>query len=630
MVQRHQIMSVPSFVWNFLVSLRSRWVLLSLIHLTALVHLAVYLSQPDKEISQPLQALSLAIVLLALAVFALMAWLNDARVQRFRARLEPLSWPITLSMLALLAVYGITIRPEWIYAHLALVLVATTANVVVTFFNNPLPIPRRWQVGLLLLILTGVVCVRAYSLSTYPIMNEVDEPWGLSRDISVARTGHVTDLLMLGVNGDPTYYQSHWAVPIGLWLRALGATTLWHVRLFHLLVMLVIMLVTALAARNLYGSQTALFTGAAIFSSAIAFLGLRARHDIGLALALACSIWLFSVALQRRQNRLHFLAGLVMGLGMFAHYHALLIAPAVALALYLPHMLGLRGQNRPASWGNATFYAVGVGVGFAAVVAVQVLPDVQMFLAMREPRNPTTFKKFLQTVLRHLDTLSQVSQWETLLIYLGLITAILRHQRRDWTLAALFVFCHLALGAGNAAVFDYHVVPLVPIYGLLIGAMLANGIGLTLKRTRFAALVIGFCALMPGLGATVDGPLRYLLSRQPVFPPAPPVAAWIRQNLPPDTTILGEHLYYLWLQDYRYASPYIPEFTPPAQRARYVDPMDQWDDMGIDVIILDPASTSWGLFSQFVETDYLQTRHFERIATFPGRGQTIEVWQRAG
>ena len=123
-------------------------------------------------------------------------------------------------------------------------------------------------------------------------------------------------------------------------------------------------------------------------------LDVRVRPDIGLALAIALSIWLYSLARLREQGRLHFLAGLAIGCGGFAHYHFFAFGPILLLALYLPRFISGVRSGRWMPERGAWLYAVGALIGLALVVAVQILPDVQTFLTNRVRAIPATCRSF--------------------------------------------------------------------------------------------------------------------------------------------------------------------------------------------------------------------------------------------
>ncbi|NJO82849.1 MAG: sigma-70 family RNA polymerase sigma factor [Blastochloris sp.] len=76
-----------------------------------------------------------------------------------------------------------------------------------------------------------------------------------------------------------------------------------------------------------------------LFSSAVLMSGARVRHDIGLTICLAGALALHVEAVARRAGWLHLASGLVMGLGMFSHYHAAGFGIALFLGLYVTRYL---------------------------------------------------------------------------------------------------------------------------------------------------------------------------------------------------------------------------------------------------------------------------------------------------
>ncbi len=64
------------------------------------------------------------------------------------------------------------------------------------------------------------------------------------------------------------------------------------------------------------GMRVALMTTVTLFASAVLAAAARIRHDVGLAVVVACSLWLYTEAVKRGARPLHVLAGLMIGLGL--------------------------------------------------------------------------------------------------------------------------------------------------------------------------------------------------------------------------------------------------------------------------------------------------------------------------
>ncbi len=616
--------------------LRRAWGVLALIHLTVLLDFGLYLAQRGGRPSRGLLALGGALALIALAVAVVAALLTESRLERARGWCRPVRWALAPVCLLGLFGFGLGMRAELVYAHAALTLALTAGLALITLMPShaPLARPKVWLFALIAAVIVAGF-FRVYALSVDPTINIIDEPWDLSWIVSDLRTGQTSEFGVVGQPGDPTYYTTdyvpRWAVVQAQWMKLVGIG-LWQGRLFDLILALIALAATARAAHNLYGGRAGLFTAAALFTSAILMLAARLRHDVGLGLSVALSIWLYSEALKRKRGWLHLLAGLVMGWGGFSHYHVVGLGPAVFVALYLPRYAS--GWRKGKRWPErgAWLFALGLIVGVASFVAVQILPDVGSFVANRAPRNPETALQYLRDAVDFFALIPTISWIQALLIAFGVAAALWRRRVVDWTLVLLFVLAHLALALVTDLVTLHYLVPLLPIYGLLVGAFLSE----TFVGQRWAngavALAAGFCLLMPGFGQTLRTPIRYAVSRGPVITPPPAAAQWVLDHVAPGKAVLTENLYYLWLTDYAFISPNaMDRFYHGRAEADYGSRANFWLSLKPDVIIFDPNISTYGLFQVMLDDPaYLPAHGYERVADFPGKSASILVYARSG
>jgi hypothetical protein len=163
-------------------------------------------------------------------------------------------------------------------------------------------------------------------------------------------------------------------------------------------------------------------------------------------------------------------------------------------------------------------------------------------------------------------------------------------------------------------------VPLAPFYALLTARLLASG----WQRSRHSTAVAhslwvgGAGAATVLLGLSVSAPVSHVRSGEPLRPAAPPAAVWVREHVPPETTILADNLYFLWLHDYRYASILTPTYLLyPDDRAHYTaDPFAFWDDLQVQVIIRDPSLSSHDQIQRLLDAGYLAQGGFAATAQF--------------
>jgi hypothetical protein len=245
----------------------------------------------------------------------------------------------------------------------------------------------------------AVTGIRLYSLSYYPEHIPVDEGWVLSWAVAFARDGRFYDPLAFYGSFD---VQRFIALP-ALWITWFGAGV-WQTRLLFFILTMAVIALGMRAARNLFGS--AWMAALALFGSAVVMGGARLRHDIGLALAAAVSLWLYSEAVRRERAVVHLLAGVAIGLGWFAHYHAILIGAAMLIGLYAPRWIESRRWIPPRGF---WWYALGGLIGAAIVFGVQILPDLDDFVR-RQPRSPQSLDSLLSAFVGHVNSIALHSE----------------------------------------------------------------------------------------------------------------------------------------------------------------------------------------------------------------------------
>ena len=601
--------------------LRRGWWALAALYVSALADLGVGLLDHG------------AALVVAMALVAAVAWaLNESRLHRIQTALQPLRVPIGLLLLAGLFGYGLIMRPQFLYAHVGLALAATACLIALTLFSDDTPLawPWRWTAAAaaVVVVATGL---RIYSLTTVPNVDLADEPWNLSWSVTYLHTGHVSEIGMAGVPGDPTYYTTEyvprWALLVAGWLRLVGIG-LWQGRLFSLVMTFPLIAITALAARNLYGKAGGWLTAAVMFASGFTVLAFRLRHDIGLALALALSIWLFSEAIKRDRLGLHFLAGLMIGFGAFAHYYALAFGPLALVALYLPRFLADWRLGRRVLERGAWLYALGLFLGLGVVGVVQVAPDVATFFSNRAPRHPSDVTQFFDILFGYLGTLVQVSWYEALLIGLALLVVPWRRHVFDLSLLIFAVFGHIALAILTNMIKDHYLVALAPIYGLLVGRLLGELFAPRAGTLGRLGLVMSLCVLMPSLGQTLKTPVRAVIARQPMIEAAPVAATWVLDHVTPDHRVLAENIYYTWLYDYPFLATNVIDVMTPNKLSVYPTLGDFWLSLKPDVVILDPNLTSFGNLRPLLDEAFMRAHGFTLVAQFQGRSQPVLIYAR--
>lgn len=595
-----------------------------------LAHLFVYATQPDRENSRAFGILAAVKCVFGLAVIGFAVWLTPARVEGLRVQAHRVQPVVVAAILFVCSGLGLMLRPEWYYAHLATAVGLTGTLLYATLYADaPLTRARGWLVtGLVLVIM--VYGVRAYALSVYPFIDHGDEGWALSWAADAARSGVLvsSDAMMLGMRTASTlpFY-----LPMGLWLRLTGIG-LWEARLFSLLLSIPVIVFSGLTARRTAGTAAGWLTAFAVAASGVLASSARIRHDIGLAVCVAAALWLYVEAVHRNRPVLHLLAGAVFGMGMASHLHTVLLAPVFAIGFYVPRWVLQMRKGR--IFPEASPWAFGVGglISSGLIFILFFAPLInqnaatQSYLASQYTLTPYGILTF---ALRHVLNIAVHSRVEFLLVLAGLAAALVRRRPFDISLVAIFLLAHLALGVSNPVY--YYIVPLTPVYGLLIGLMLSEGVRRipqadTMLRRQ---AMLTACMLLPAAGLIVSGPLGYLMQGQPVRLPPPPAAQWILDHAQPDDVIISEHYYEFWLHEYRFGSVLIPVFATSDARKQYPTDESIWDSLNVDYFIFDPTLSTYGTAQRIIDSGYLDSRGYVPVAQFPGEnGKTITIYGR--
>lgn len=584
--------------------LRSLWRLLSAGYAALVAYLAIYLvSSGAPTRTQLLLAGGTVAAAIAAAMFTV--WLGPDRLLALRRRLNRKPIPILylLAAMLLLMAFGAELRPEWLHALIALALAATLILLYWTLFTTDAEsAPPRLLIGLGLLALIAMLGLRLLGLEIYPPLHQVDEPWTFGWALSYARTGTLSDWLM--IERDFEVYR--FFALMGTWLRVVGEGW-WQARAFNFLLSLIVAGLSALAARNLYGRSTALFTALVLLGSVVLASAAQVRHDIGLALATSASLWLFSVALKRDSRLLDLLAGAAIGFGLFAHTHAILFTPVFIFSLYAP--LVVRGWKRDRRLPAGLWLYI-LGAAAAGIIALSLQP-LSYSAEQSLGASPLAAGSILQAVLQHVANLAFLSKYELLLIAAALFGLLLRRTTADWSILLLVILGQAALGTSPSVTTSaYYQVPLTPVFGIAVASLCARGWSRVAARADHAApmgaVVACLLVIAPNFGATAGPSVEHLVTGQSLRASIPEPAAWIRAHIPLGSTVVGEHHFFLWLTDYHFLSPQAPLFLSESHPLHDAGAEAVWDEVGVDVFIVDPQLSTYSLLEPLITSGYLE------------------------
>ncbi|MEL6271645.1 MAG: glycosyltransferase family 39 protein, partial [Chloroflexota bacterium] len=458
-------------------------------------------------------------------------------------------------------------------------------------------------------IFVAIYLVRAWGLSVYPEIELTDEPWLLSFAVGYDHNGFIFDAFMQNFLPESTVTSPRVFALHARWMQ-LTDFTLWHGRLFYLLMSLPVIAFTAWAAHNKEGTNTALMTAITMVASMLLVQSGRLRHDVLYALCLAGSLWLFTLAQKRDSLWLHTAAGAAAGAGIYAHLNAAPFGVILLVSLYTPLLLS---RDHQGIWQKVIAFAAGGAIAAAVYGILIVLPNWTDFTTVTAPRATTGGENLLFSLRGHIRNVFWQSRLEFLLIVGGMVHALYRRRPFDLSLVMFVVLAHITLGIISTDPNTQYVRQIVPVYGLLVARLLTVGLSNTASvQAVFARAMIPIVLL----GTTLMTPLRHIATGGDLLLPPTEAATWIQNNAPEDASIVGSHLYYLWLHDYDYTSTYLPRVLLRNYDSAAPPDADIWAEIAPDYIIIDYESPGWmrppGILN------YIEANNYSLWASFEG------------
>lgn len=597
------------------------WRMVVLLQLSLIVHVVLYMLMPTVGDSLQFRALAAGLIAQALVVNVVVLRL-DAVANRLQVVRRWGGVYLVLS-LGVLFVFGVLMRHEWVYAHAGLALSATLGLGYVTFFpDTRLDMQSKWALGIAAVVAVLLLVLRVNAIAVYPHHIPTDESWLLGWPVAWVRGLYPNDLLFF--NGGEDVF--HYFVPMGIWMQAVG-TGFVQARIYQLLMTLVLMLLTYPLVRRLYDAQTALLTVVMMFSGAVTVLASTIRHDVGLAIMLTLSYSIYQIAVNRDDVRLHFIAGVFVGFGLFTHYHSIALGPALMLALYAPNYVALFKSSGWRPQRELVYYALGGLLGAGIVFGVQILPQIDAVIGVRQFRSEGGLG-FVTSFFEYFGVLAELSQFEFLLIMAGLIGLLLRRRRADIQVVLMIVLGHVGLAVLAAQItLEYYVIPLIPFYAIAIATLFTRGL---LVIPQKMIVWVGLLFIVVNLGFVMSTPIQYALRGQTIdSAPMPQGARWIIDNVPKGARIVGDLYYFLWLTDYEFYAATSDRYLSSAYRETVQQPRDLWDDVNPDYIVLDPNIPTYDM-QRVLDTGFLDDNpQYEVVKTISGQRAEITIYGRA-
>jgi hypothetical protein len=598
------------------------WYGVSVFQITLLIHVVLYILTPDVGESTQFQLLAVGLFTQAFLVFGVTTGLSTILSKQWLSRIGRLQGVYLFGAIGILFVFGVLMRHEWVYAHAGLVLSATFGLGYITFFaDQSYDRVPRWVMGIALIVGVLFIILKINALAVYPHIIPTDESWLLGWPLAWVRGVYPNDLLFF--NGGEDVF--HYFIPMGIWMQVVG-TGFVQARIYQLLMTLVLMVIMFPLVQRLYDKQTAWLTVLMLFAGSVVVLATTIRHDIGLGILLTLSFLIHRIAIDRNQQRLHFVAGLMVGFGLFTHYHAIAFGPALMVALYAPYYVrDFRSRGWRFSKG-LVLYAIGGLVGAGIVFGVQILPQLDAVLGVREFRSEGVLG-VIQSYFEYFAVLAELSQFEFVLVVTGMMGLLIRHKLVDIQILLMILLGHLGLAVLAAQVtLDYYVIPLAPFYALAIVTLFTRPLRMISKH------VMGWVTLLfvaVTLGFTMSTPIKYALDGKMLDDaPAPQGIHWIKENVPVGSRIVGDLYYSLWLTDYEFYASTSDRYLASEYREIYQSSFDLWVDVNPDYLIFDPNIPTYDM-QRVLDSGFLDDNFdYEVVARIQGSTHQILIYGR--
>jgi peptidoglycan/LPS O-acetylase OafA/YrhL len=152
------------------------WRGLAGLHVLLFIHLALYIASPGKGNSTSFHLLAAATAGFSLVAILFALALTPARLETLRRWFIPLKWIALGGGVLALFVFGLSIRPEWLYVHIALMVAATLSLGFWTLVDGAEPIPhsRLW------LLIGAVIVLAAIAIRIYSSITTNPPGWAAS------------------------------------------------------------------------------------------------------------------------------------------------------------------------------------------------------------------------------------------------------------------------------------------------------------------------------------------------------------------------------------------------------------------------------------------------------------------
>jgi len=481
----------------------------------------------------------------------------------------------------------------------------------------------QWWV-LLCVVAAGLgLLIAVVYIDRFPLLDTLDELHNWVVQWTYARTGLLGDWFYRQMIPLPQPIYDSFHIPAALMLRVIG-DTFWHARLTRLLLSLIALPFIYRSGVMLYGKRPALMACAisVFFLIPTNFV----RPDYGVGIMLAVGFYVYLLAEKHDRPVLHYLTGLLIGLGGEGHPLAYRFGVAFGL-IYIAHwVVEMRRRKRFFIDGRTLALGFGGGTAILIYLLVHILPGWEQgthFATSYAPAARTVGEQIqagIDILMRQVEVWVESNPIEFLLFVPGLIFAIFRRQKGDRLILFILAVSEVLMLVTYGYYRAFYQVHFLPLFALLMGKVLADGIdnkaqpraanGGPLHQLVLAGTVLAICA-----GALF---LRASNSADPQRNEFEAIGRQLAATLPPNLKVVGNEDYFVAWRNPNYYG--ISTTTTPSWFLVTLQDYPLWVATAPDAFIITPELD----ISKYVPLDsiysYMQAQGFTYARCFTATG----------
>jgi hypothetical protein len=481
---------------------------------------------------------------------------------------------------------------------------------------------RLWLIVGLLALAGGVALSLAF-VDRLPRLDTLDELHNWVVQWTYARTGLLGDWFYRQMIPLPQPIYDSFHIPAALVLRVIG-DSFWHARIARFLLTLIALPFIYKSGAMLYGRRTGLF------ACAIALLIMLpvnyVRPDFGVGIMLAVGLYVYLLAEKHNRPILHFLTGLLIGLGGEGHPLAYRFGLAFGLIYGIRWLREMFRAKR--IYIDGRVFALGLGGATAMIiyVSIHLLPGLEQGLHFAKSYSPAgksaqgQLLDALEIIARQVEVWREYHPAEQWIFVAGVVLAIFRFHRGDRLILFILLVSEVLMLATYGYYRAFYQIHFLPLFALLMGKALADGIDFrpdprpaegNAGRLALAATIFAICGVvMLNRGVNAADPMRDEFED---------IGRQFAATFPPDARVMANEAYFL-----TYPHPDFYGISTVATPAWFIVELQGYALMKAtapDIIVLSPE-LDWPKYIPLPSVyQYIGDEGFQLVRCYTGSGR---------